>query len=64
MKVKINEEKCIGCGQCESICSDVFKIGDDGLAQVVGIATPELLEDIEMAKSGCPTDAIEIEENA
>ena len=29
MKVTIIEENCIGCGQCEATCSDVFKIEND-----------------------------------
>lgn len=62
MKVKIIEEKCIGCGQCEAICSDVFKLGDDGLAHVIGEVTEQLEEDVRDAVSSCPTEAIEIVE--
>ncbi len=62
MKVRIIEEKCIGCGQCEAICSDVFQIGDDGLAHVIGEVTEQLEEDVRDAVSSCPTEAIEIVE--
>lgn len=62
MKVKVIEDQCIGCGQCEGTCSDVFQIGDDGISHVVGEVTEELKEDVEMAASGCPTDAIVIED--
>lgn len=61
MKVKVIDEKCIGCGQCEAICNDVFKIEDDGISHVVGEVTEKLQDDVEMAVSSCPTDAIEIE---
>lgn len=61
MKVTINEENCIGCGQCEATCSDVFKIGDDGIAHVVGEVKEEFKEDVEMAADGCPTSAINVE---
>ena len=35
MNLKINQDKCIGCGQCVSICEDVFNFNDDGLAEVI-----------------------------
>ena len=46
MNLKVNQDKCIGCGQCVSICEDVFNFNDEGLAEV--IETPikeEYLED-------------------
>ena len=48
MNLKVNQDKCIGCGQCVSICEDVFNFNDDGLAEV--IETPvkeEHIEDID-----------------
>ena len=64
MNVKVNEDRCIGCGQCEAVCDKVFKIGDEGFATVVCENVPsEVANDVKMAASGCPTDAIEIKEN-
>lgn len=61
MKVSIIDENCIGCGQCEATCSEVFKIEDDGIAHVIkSDIKEELKEDVELAANGCPTDAIEI----
>ena len=60
MNLKVNQDKCIGCGQCVSICEDVFNLNDDGLAEV--IETPvkeEHIEDATNAKESCPTEAIE-----
>lgn len=60
MKLKVNKNKCIGCGQCISICEDVFNFDDDNLAEV--IETPvkeEHIEDATNAKESCPTEAIE-----
>ena len=63
MKAKVIEDKCIGCGQCEAVCDSVFQIGDEGFATVITDKIEEKLEDdVRMAASGCPTDAIEIEE--
>ena len=33
--VKIDKDKCIGCGACVATCPDVFDFGDDGLAEVI-----------------------------
>lgn len=61
MKVSIINENCIGCGQCEATCSEVFKVEDDGIAHVINDKIKEnLKEDVELAANGCPTDAIEI----
>ena len=60
MNLKVNQDKCIGCGQCVSICEDVFNFNDEGLAEV--IETPikeEYLEDATTDKESCPTEAIE-----
>ena len=60
MNLKVNQDKFIGCGQCVSICEDVFNFNDDGLTEV--IETPikeEHIEDATNAKESCPTEAIE-----
>lgn len=62
MKAKVIEDRCIGCGQCEAVCDEVFKV--DGIAQViVDEIKEEFKNDAKMAASGCPTDAIIVEEN-
>ncbi len=62
MQVKVNKEKCIGCGQCVSLCEEVFDFDDDNLAKVITNPVPEdKLEDAETALESCPTGAIEEE---
>ena len=62
MKVKVVEDRCIGCGQCEASCPEVFQINDVGFAEVITDEyKEELVNNIKSAASGCPTDAIEIE---
>ncbi len=60
MKVKVNEDKCIGCGSCVSLTdSKIFDFNDDGKAQVVKNEVKE--EDVEIVKTAmeyCPTEAI------
>lgn len=60
MKLKVNKDKCIGCGQCVSICDKVFDFDDDNLAKVVVDSIPkDSEEDANAAKESCPTGAIE-----
>ncbi len=33
-KVTVDASACVGCGLCEQICPDVFKIEGDGIAHV------------------------------
>lgn len=63
MKVKINEDSCIGCGACQSICENVFELNDEGLSSVkVEEVGEEDQQSVRDASDSCPTSAIEIEE--
>jgi len=55
MAIKIDKEKCIGCGSCESVCPEVFKMEDDMKAHVKAQKNlPCVKEAIEI----CPVNAI------
>ena len=55
----VNEETCIGCGTCESICPAVFKITDDAKAHVTDDADFEANKDaIQESIDACPVDSI------
>ncbi len=60
MKVTVNEE-CIGCGLCESTCSDVFAINDDGVAEVIVDDAADFEDEVQEAIDSCPVSAIEAE---
>lgn len=59
MKVKINEEECIGCGACVSLCPEVFDFNDEGYATAKDENINEdLSQKVIDALESCPVDAI------
>jgi ferredoxin len=52
--VKVDPDKCIGCGACASICPEGFELKGDGKAHVKD-AKAGCIDD---AISSCPVDAI------
>lgn len=59
MKVKVNQEACIGCGACAAICDKIFKINDEGLSVAVVKEVPKEEEQAARdAIDSCPTGAI------
>lgn len=55
---KVNEELCIGCGTCESLCSKVFKI-EDGKSKVIADDCSEC--NCQEVIDSCPVSAISME---
>jgi ferredoxin len=53
--VKINAEKCIGCGLCASLCDEVFKMGSNGKAVV---KAQKKIPCVKEAIESCPVSAI------
>jgi ferredoxin len=53
--VVVNKDKCIGCGLCASICSEVFAMGKDGKAMVKAQKKIPCVKD---AMESCPVNAI------
>lgn len=61
MKVIIDKDKCIGCGTCPALCSEVFELDNDFKARVkdgADLAAPCVKD----AKDSCPVQAITVEE--
>ena len=57
-KPKVDQEKCIGCGTCESLCPKVFKLNDDGKSQVIGDDCKDC--DLKEVTDSCPAEAITV----
>ena len=53
--VSVDKEKCIGCGGCTEICSEVFEMQGDGKA---GIKDDKDILCVKDAIASCPVKAI------
>ena len=61
MKAIVEEDLCIGSGNCEDTCPAVFKVVD-GVSQVQVDVVPESEEkNVLAAVDGCPSGAISTE---
>jgi ferredoxin len=58
-KVTVDNSLCTGCGLCESTCSDVFEMGDDGFAHVKKFESTDC--DLQKVAQDCPVEAIKVE---
>lgn len=62
MKVKVNRNKCIGCGACVSLVPEVFEIVDGQSKEKISEINDKKLEEaVREAAEICPAGAIEIE---
>jgi ferredoxin len=60
MKVKVDQDTCIGSGNCEATAPAVFEV-KNGKSQVkVDTVAPEQEERVKEAVDGCPVEAISI----
>jgi len=61
MKALIDRSGCIGCGLCADTCPEVFRMADDGLAEVISETVPEAAqESAAEAAEGCPAGVITV----
>ena len=65
IKVRIDQEKCIGAGHCVRAAADVFdQREDDGIVVLLLAETPDArATDLQKAERLCPAQAIRIEIN-
>jgi ferredoxin len=61
-KPVVDQELCIGCGNCESVCPEVFELDDEGKSQV---KNPQGCSecDCQEAIDSCPAEAISWEDD-
>jgi ferredoxin len=63
MKAIVDKEGCISCGLCVEVCPEVFRIGDDSLAEAYTDPIPEeALESAVEAQENCPVSVITVKD--
>ena len=61
MKASLDRSGCISCGLCPQTCPEVFRMGDDGVAEVYQENVPKDAEGTAVeAQEGCPVSVITV----
>jgi ferredoxin len=60
MKVVVDENACVGTGNCELACPKVFKVVGGVSKVLVDVVPKEEEARVKEAVDGCPMDAIHI----
>ncbi len=63
MKAMIDRSGCIACGLCIDICPEVFRMGDDDLAEVYAEVDDSVKDSATEARDSCPVSVISLEES-
>ena len=58
-KVSVDSSACVGCGLCEQLCPEVFKLNSEGIAEVRASECKQ--HDLSDIASQCPANAIKID---
>jgi len=63
MEVLIDEDVCIGCGNCAEVCPAVFHLNEETeKAEVIDAEACEFVGCCEAAEENCPVEAITLKE--
>lgn len=63
MKSIVDQDTCISCGLCVSICPEVYSFNEDEKSVAIEGDIPEEYHDTaKEARDACPVDAIDIKE--
>lgn len=57
-KIKLEREKCIGCGSCQALCPKYFELIEDGKSHIKD-AVKQDVEELEVEKIECAGSAAE-----
>lgn len=59
MKITVDENLCIGCGTCESMCPSCFKV-EEGVSKVISQECADC--NVQEVADSCPVRAISVEQ--
>ena len=59
-KISINQEKCIGCGACESTAPNLFELKDGKAKAKKQPKSKDEEKKAKEAEEGCPVQAIKV----
>ena len=63
MKAYVDQDGCISCELCVSVCPSVFTMNEDDKSQAIDEDIPEENEsEAEDARDGCPVSVISLED--
>jgi ferredoxin len=61
LRASVDAQVCVGTGLCEATAPDLFEVGDDGVAHVLGEALPDdRVAAAREAADNCPTRALTV----
>lgn len=60
MKIEIDQDGCIGNGNCESICSEVFQVKEGKAVVLAKEISDDRRGDVLEAAEGCPVQVITV----
>ncbi len=63
LDIKVDEDECIGCGECAEAAPNTFEVNDDNIVEVKNAAGDDEDTIVEAAKN-CPVEAITITNQA
>ncbi|HSN94789.1 MAG TPA: ferredoxin [Anaerolineaceae bacterium] len=64
MKVRVDQDLCIGCGICEGAVPEVFSLENGTTAEVIVEEVPKKLKDeVRQTSKDCPVEAILVEDD-